>query len=106
DDPDEPTASDEPTVDEATAPDGRRRPVPPRSGRAQRRRNGFRTARADHPDAGAAALGAAQDLLHRRVVGAAHPGRHAEPAGEPGDRPGDRKSTRLNSSHQIISYAV
>src|SRR5258708_14570241 len=23
-----------------------------------------------------------------------------------GERPGDRKSTRLNSSHQIISYAV
>src|SRR5947208_4158301 len=32
----------------------------------------------------------------------------AEPADhEPGDRGGqDRKSTRLNSSHQIISYAV
>src|SRR5207244_13160278 len=26
--------------------------------------------------------------------------------GQPGLRPGDRKSTRLNSSHQIISYAV
>src|SRR5947208_12864145 len=27
-------------------------------------------------------------------------------AGEGGDPPRDRKSTRLNSSHQIISYAV
>src|SRR5260221_6083690 len=26
--------------------------------------------------------------------------------GSPPDRPGDRKSTRLNSSHTVISYAV
>src|SRR5207248_4266585 len=31
--------------------------------------------------------------------------RHAEPVGEHLDR-GDRKSTRLNSSHRTISYAV
>src|SRR6476660_10209848 len=37
------------------------------------------------------------------------PRRHADrTAGRPGRRrpPADRKSTRLNSSHQIISYAV
>src|SRR5258708_10295694 len=31
---------------------------------------------------------------------------HDRRAGEPGEREQDRKSTRLNSSHQIISYAV
>src|SRR3712207_7809821 len=35
----------------------------------------------------------------RAIVGAA-------PAREPGEHGGDRKSTRLNSSHAIISYAV
>src|SRR5215216_7272738 len=35
----------------------------------------------------------------RHAAGAARPGRDACP-------PVDRKSTRLNSSHQIISYAV
>src|SRR5438552_7231802 len=38
-----------------------------------------------------------------------HPQPSAGTAGdilEPGGRHGDRKSTRLNSSHQIISYAV
>src|SRR5256885_12183927 len=35
----------------------------------------------------------------RRGRGRAHPARHA-------DRRGDRKSTRLNSSHLVISYAV
>src|SRR5258708_13699543 len=34
-------------------------------------------------------------------VGSSHPGAVAGPKG-----PADRKSTRLNSSHQIISYAV
>src|SRR5258708_20500831 len=40
------------------------------------------------------------DLAQRRVQG----GRFSR-AGRPGDEQ-DRKSTRLNSSHQIISYAV
>src|SRR5207244_8610285 len=31
---------------------------------------------------------------------------HFEPTTTPGERERDRKSTRLNSSHQIISYAV
>src|SRR5438552_13500105 len=37
---------------------------------------------------------------HRAVV---HQGRPSSRQGRPGE---DRKSTRLNSSHQIISYAV
>src|SRR5258708_30585663 len=37
----------------------------------------------------------------------ARPGRRQRPAPEQNaDETGDRKSTRLNSSHQIISYAV
>src|SRR5258708_31297113 len=40
---------------------------------------------------------------HRACHPASEPGRH----GWPGQKlDGDRKSTRLNSSHQIISYAV
>src|SRR5258708_19167823 len=35
-----------------------------------------------------------------------HMDRDPDGAGLVGDRPRDRKSTRLNSSHQIISYAV
>src|SRR5438552_19085179 len=35
-----------------------------------------------------------------------HPDAHLLHRGEEGGRQGDRKSTRLNSSHQIISYAV
>src|SRR3989454_11482798 len=38
-----------------------------------------------------------------RVVPGGHLGRHA---GETSERPRDRKSTRLNSSHLVISYAV
>src|SRR5947207_6987725 len=33
-------------------------------------------------------------------------GRRDRYARAPGHRPGDRKSTRLNSSHTVISYAV
>src|SRR5256885_4734438 len=52
-------------------------------------------------------------VVGHRVLGAGFPGRVADqpPAGLPGgqDRPRagrDRKSTRLNSSHLVISYAV
>src|SRR5258708_13038193 len=48
---------------------------------------------------GEAVVGAAQDVEHAAMVLVDTPGR-----GEPWQR--DRKSTRLNSSHQIISYAV
>src|SRR5207247_11149267 len=43
-----------------------------------------------------------------RVLGRAIPGSPLEPIGEAHMhvRPGDRKSTRLNSSHEWISYAV
>src|SRR3712207_7942274 len=43
------------------------------------------------------------DLLHHRAVH--HPDDHREHR-EPGGHPADRKSTRLNSSHANISYAV
>src|SRR5690625_5652131 len=51
------------------------------------------------------------DLLGRRRGGGAHPpAAGAGPArpdrGRGGAQPGDRKSTRLNSSHVGISYAV
>src|SRR5438034_6240353 len=39
-----------------------------------------------------------------RVI--AHPGVEDEPGEERGPPFGDRKSTRLNSSHTVISYAV
>src|SRR5258708_27414050 len=39
------------------------------------------------------------------AVAAGGPGRGLDPGGD-GGKDGDRKSTRLNSSHQIISYAV
>src|SRR2546422_4011629 len=43
---------------------------------------------------------------HFRVLGA-DPDPHLPPEGAPGrNRAGDRKSTRLNSSHGYISYAV
>src|SRR5258708_39323370 len=68
----------------------------------------------DRADVGLAAIGLAQrarsgdHLLHERVVDLAHRvdplGAAAVLAGVHGE--GDRKSTRLNSSHQIISYAV
>src|SRR5205085_12235912 len=58
-------------------------------------------------------------LARRRIGGVAHPGQHVEPArghplrggppdagGRSGDDDQDRKSTRLNSSHSQISYAV
>src|SRR5437660_4140681 len=35
-----------------------------------------------------------------------HPGGRGPAAGDAGGRPADRKSTRLNSSHVAISYAV
>src|SRR5260221_4055052 len=40
-----------------------------------------------------------------RSPGAGAPGCGSGPC-RPGARPGDRKSTRLNSSHTVISYAV
>src|SRR5258708_29878386 len=59
-------------------------------------------------------------IYHRRTRGPARPGPCPPAATTPpgttrqpspqsaagGQGPGDRKSTRLNSSHQIISYAV
>src|SRR5258708_14855873 len=51
-----------------------------------------------------------RDRVH--AAGGSRPDRYRSspraPAGDRGARPagGDRKSTRLNSSHQIISYAV
>src|SRR5438552_18382391 len=50
-------------------------------------------------------------ILHARPGARRDPAAHRSvqraPPGRPDDRPGgDRKSTRLNSSHQIISYAV
>src|SRR5690242_21214349 len=48
-----------------------------------------------------------QDLGDGEGAGdAAGPPGTREPAGEPGVRSADRKSTRLNSSHMSISYAV
>src|SRR5207244_6554677 len=44
-------------------------------------------------------------LLERPGMIGAH-GHRVVPGGEPLVAIGDRKSTRLNSSHQIISYAV
>src|SRR2546426_7860288 len=41
--------------------------------------------------------------FHRQAGG---PGRAARPAQGRGANPRDRKSTRLNSSHLVISYAV
>src|SRR6266699_4324560 len=41
-----------------------------------------------------------------RSRGAWTPGRRSRRSGPPGPRPRDRKSTRLNSSHVRISYAV
>src|SRR5207248_7634727 len=56
--------------------------------------------------------GGAGDLDPRPTVDAATGRRSAAPLaspclpGRPDGRPGDRKSTRLNSSHRTISYAV
>src|SRR2546426_6441928 len=41
-----------------------------------------------------------------RRPGAADPGRHRRQGGQDGAGGRDRKSTRLNSSHLVISYAV
>src|SRR5947209_14550079 len=49
------------------------------------------------------ALTSADDLLHRRPAAVE---RHAEVAENPERIRRDRKSTRLNSSHANISYAV
>src|SRR2546430_10973500 len=54
-----------------------------------------------HPEEGRGEAVAAEDGPHGRVHGGA--GRHP---GEGGAAGGDRKSTRLNSSHSQISYAV
>src|SRR5258708_13958501 len=51
---------------------------------------------------GGLALPALQPLIHRR--GLIH--HHQDGGGRGAVNLGDRKSTRLNSSHQIISYAV
>src|SRR5258708_24761965 len=70
-----------------------RRPDPEHAGRADRRQS-----------AGEAGPGA-----RRRRVGqgrAEHALRRAPGPASPADCRRDRKSTRLNSSHQIISYAV
>src|SRR5258708_27522687 len=45
-------------------------------------------------------------LLCTRGVGELYQARACSQADDPYWRPEDRKSTRLNSSHQIISYAV
>src|SRR5205807_8633296 len=48
-----------------------------------------------------------RQLLHRHHCASAGWFRHREqPPGELGRRNQDRKSTRLNSSHLVISYAV
>src|SRR3712207_7600639 len=70
----------------------------------------FRSARRRHPRpvaavvAGEQVLAAVQD--ERDVAVRAHPHVPAGPAGEEVRPPADRKSTRLNSSHANISYAV
>src|SRR5207244_5624973 len=72
-----------------------------RAGEAQRNRHVHRHRRLAHP----ALAGADRDrIAHARDLLA--PGQAARRAdlSVPGDA--DRKSTRLNSSHQIISYAV
>src|SRR5258708_9548536 len=74
----------------------------PRRGRpADQRRNGSRVTADD-------------DVLRRRPLQPARVDEHVEEIPREGERRGqdihrarkDRKSTRLNSSHQIISYAV
>src|SRR5256885_10646942 len=52
--------------------------------------------------------GVREALRRRRRHGVRQrdPRRLAEPGPHVPDRPGDRKSTRLNSSHLVISYAV
>src|SRR2546426_6032526 len=53
-----------------------------------------------HDDGGDLRPAPPEHVLHgRRVV-------EGDGHGELGQRPGDRKSTRLNSSHLVISYAV
>src|SRR5690242_20916680 len=49
--------------------------------------------------------GARQPAAQRELRALAH-GREEQAQGERGGRSGDRKSTRLNSSHMSISYAV
>src|SRR5689334_24191973 len=61
-------------------------------------------------------LGGRTPLLHRRAARPSHPSRSIDNAQKlvgcyrrlrrAGCLPGDRKSTRLNSSHSSISYAV
>src|SRR2546426_9232255 len=58
--------------------------------------------------AGAVARGRGEPgaaAAHRGRARAGHRG-HDRDGGDPGDDPRDRKSTRLNSSHLVISYAV
>src|SRR3712207_6898289 len=54
-----------------------------------------------HADRTGAAARIVPELLEDRSLAARRPG-----DGGPGDHPVDRKSTRLNSSHANISYAV
>src|SRR5690349_22899838 len=56
-------------------------------------------------DLGETAGGRARRADRRASLGGAPPVRHADPPGHGRGR-GDRKSTRLNSSHVEISYAV
>src|SRR3712207_8344420 len=51
------------------------------------------------------ALAAHEELCRRARIGCLSPFQQVEDEGPPGHR-GDRKSTRLNSSHANISYAV
>src|SRR5207244_7480436 len=48
----------------------------------------------------------ASPVLHPKSLAACAPARSLGCESAPESRAGDRKSTRLNSSHQIISYAV
>src|SRR5690625_6221973 len=97
------------------APDPRHHELP-REPRARRRaagagRPGPRTWGGRHPG-----LLPVPARLHDPGGAAAELGHHRRPRGHPGDagrtrptrpdRSGDRKSTRLNSSHVAISYAV
>src|SRR3712207_8740141 len=50
--------------------------------------------------------GRPQLLVRREPLGLTHRAKVAEPPRAPSSSSGDRKSTRLNSSHANISYAV
>src|SRR2546426_8348300 len=78
------------------APDPRR--GPPQRGRG--RREGERRGQGGSP----AAQADGRDSLRGERRGAGHSRRALQ--GGPDRRGGDRKSTRLNSSHLVISYAV